>query len=60
MTTEKAERIELRCRKSTKKLIQDAARICDVTMTDWIINVCRMTAQETIRQHNEIMEELGK
>lgn len=52
---EKTERLEFRCSASTKALIKEAARICDVTMTDWVINVCRMMAKEAIGQHIKIM-----
>lgn len=50
------ERLELRCNTSTKVLIKEAARLCDMTMTDWIINICRTEAQNCIEQHNKIME----
>jgi uncharacterized protein (DUF1778 family) len=53
---EKSERLEVRCSPFTKELIIEAARICDATISSFLLNAAISVAHHTIEQNKRIMD----
>lgn len=50
------ERIEIRCKEETKKIIQQAAKICGNTVSGYILALMTSESLRIIDQHYSIME----